>query len=291
MTRVHLVDGTFELFRAYHGSPHRRTPCGREVGAVRGLLRLLNDLLRQKEVTHVACAFDHVIESFRNRLYPPYKSSAGVPAELMDQFETAEETSRALGIVTWPMVEFEADDALATAALRYASLPAVEQVVICSPDKDLAQMVDDTRIVTFDRIRRSKRDEAGVRKRFGVPPSSIPDFLALVGDGADGLPGIPRWGARSAAQVLSHYGSIEAIPSNPEHWTVQPRGTQTLSDNLIAQRNRALLYKKLATLVTDVPIAETLNDLLWLGVPQARFKRLCAAIGMEADKILPDYRP
>ena len=285
--RVHLIDATFELFRAYHGAPPKRAPSGQEVGAVVGLLRSLASLLRQSEVTHVACAFDHVIESFRNRLFPPYKSSAGVPAELLDQFDLAEEAAGALGIVTWAMVEYEADDALATAALRYAALPAVEQVVICSPDKDLAQVVSGSRIVTFDRIRRSGRDEAGVRERFGVAPASVPDYLALVGDGADGLPGIPRWGARSAAQVLSCYGSIEAIPEDPERWTMRPRGAEALAENLNAQRDRALLYKRLATLVTDVPIAQTLQDLQWRGAPRARLDKLRAVLGMDADEVRP----
>ena len=285
--RVHLVDGTFELFRAYHGAPSRRTPSGQEVGAVAGLLRSLIGLLRQREVTHLACAFDHVIESFRNRLFPPYKSSAGVPAELLDQFGPAEEAARALGIVTWPMIEYEADDALATAALRYAALPAVEQVVICSPDKDLTQVVDGARIVTFDRIRRTGRDEAGVRERFGVPPAAVPDYLALVGDGADGLPGIPRWGARSAAAMLSRYGSIDAIPEDHDRWTVRPRGAAALARSLNRERERALLYKRLATLVTDVPIAESLDDLRWRGAPRQRFERLRDALGLQADVVRP----
>ena len=285
--RVHLVDGTFELFRAYHGAPPLRAPSGQEVGAVAGLLRSLAALLRQRDVTHVACAFDNPIESFRNRLFDPYKSSAGVPEELLAQFDQAEEASRALGIVTWPMDEYEADDALATAALRCAARPEVGQVVICSPDKDLAQVVDGERIVTFDRIRRAGRDEAGVRERFGVSPASVPDFLALVGDGADGLPGIPRWGARSAATVLSRYGSIEAIPEDPGEWSVRPRGAEALARNLNAERDRALLYKRLATLVTDVPIAESVGDLQWQGAPRARFERLRDRLGLGEDEVRP----
>ena len=287
--QVHLIDGTFELFRAYHGAPARRAPSGQEVGAVAGLLRSLASLLRQREVTHIACAFDHVIESFRNGLFPPYKSSVGVPEELLAQFDQAEEAVRALGIVTWPMIEYEADDALATAALRYAALPAVDQVVICSPDKDLAQVVDGTRIVTFDRIRRSGRDEAGVRERFGVPPACVPDYLALVGDGADGLPGIARWGARSAAAVLARYGSIEAIPADPEEWAVRPRGAAALARNLNEEREQALLYKRLATLATDVPIAESLDDLRWQGAPRARFESVCATLGLDADEVRPHH--
>jgi len=283
--RVHLIDATFELFRAYHGAPPKRAPSGQEVGAVTGLLRSLASLLRQSEVTHVACAFDHVTESFRNRLFPSYKSSVGVPTELLDQFDLAEKAARALGIVTWAMVEYEADDALATAALRYAALPAVEQVVILSPDKDLAQVVLGSRIVTYDRIRRSGRDETGVRERFGVAPASVPDYLALVGDSADGLPGVPRWGARSAAQVLSCYGSIEAIPEDPKRWTVNPRGAVALAGNLNAQRDQALLYKQLATLVTDVPLAETLDDLRWRGAPSTRFEALNAELGVDHNEV------
>lgn len=281
--RVHLVDGTFELFRAYYGAQPKYSPTGKNVGAAAGLLRSLAILLRQSEVTHVACAFDHVVESFRNRLFPSYKSSRSVPKDLLDQFSLAEEASRSLGIVTWPMVEFEADDALATAALRYSSLPRVNQVVICSPDKDLAQVVDGARIVTFDRIRHIQRDEDSVVERFGVLPSSIPDYLSLVGDSADGLPGIPRWGARSAALMLSNYRTIESIPAEIEHWSVLPRGAETLSKNLNSQLEQALLYKKLSTLIIDVPITETLSDLQWLGVPQTRFERLCTRLGIEAE--------
>ena len=201
--QVHLVDGTFELFRAYYGSPPRTSGDGLEVGAVSGLLRSLLALLGERDVTHVAIAFDHVIESFRNELYPGYKTGEGMDPVLFAQFGLAEEACRTLGIVTWPMVEFECDDALATAAARFNLVPDVERVVICSPDKDLAQCVRGTRVVCLDRMRRKLFDEDGVIEKFGVRPKSMPDWLALVGDNADGYPGIPRWGAKSAATVLA----------------------------------------------------------------------------------------
>jgi 5'-3' exonuclease len=198
---VHLVDGTYELFRAHFGAPSATAPDGTEVGATRGLFRSLRALLREPGVTHVAVAFDHVVESFRNRLFPGYKTAEGMPPELLAQFPLAEEASRALGLVTWPMVEFEADDALATGAARYAGAPGVERVLLCTPDKDLAQCVRGARVVGFDRMRRRVLDEAGVRERFGVGPASIPDWLALVGDSADGIPGVPRFGEKSASAV------------------------------------------------------------------------------------------
>ena len=285
--QVYLIDGTFELFRAYYGAPSVSTPSGKEIGAVVGLLRSLIALLRQSKVTHLACAFDHVLESFRNRLFPSYKSGVDIPDDLLNQFNQAEEAVRALGIVTWPMVEYEADDALATAALRFSSLTAVDQVVICSPDKDLSQIVKGNLIVTLDRIRRINRNENDVLKRFGVPPASIPDFLALVGDVADGIPGIPRWGTRSAATVLSYYRFIEAIPEDPRTWKVQPRGATQLAQNLNAERGQALFYKSLTTLKTDVPITESLEDLLWQGAPRARFETFRATLGLNEETVQP----
>ena len=224
--RIHLVDGTYELFRAYFGAPKATGANGSEVGATRGILWSLLSLLRDDRVTHVACAFDHVIESFRNDLFPGYKTSEGVPEDLLAQFPLAERATRALGLVTWPMVEFEADDALATAATRWGDAPEVEQVLICTPDKDMTQCVRDGRIVCFDRMRRKMIDEAAVVEKFGVPPASIADWLALVGDSADGYPGVPRWGAKSAAAVLAHYGHLEAIPNSERQWSVnvQRRG-------------------------------------------------------------------
>jgi 5'-3' exonuclease len=296
--QVHVVDGTYELFRAYFGAPKAVGPNGVEVGATRGLLRSLYFLLRPStppwagpstslgagdvQVTHVACAFDHVIESFRNDLYAGYKTSEGVPEDLLSQFSLAERATHALGIVVWSMVEFEADDALATAAARWATAPGVDRVVICTPDKDVAQCIRDTRVVAFDRLRRRMLDEEGVVAKFGVPPPSIPDWLALVGDSADGYPGVPRWGAKSAAAVLAAYGHIEAIPDDARRWRVNVRGAAALGDSLREHRDEAMLYRHLAILRTDVPLAETLDDLRWLGARRDELTALCREIGDEA---------
>ena len=266
--KVHLVDGTFELFRAYFGAPPAMAPDGRPVGAVRGLERSLAALLREDGVTHVAVAFDHVIESFRNDLFEGYKTGEGVPADLLAQFHPAEDAARALGLVVWPMVEFEADDALATGAHLYAALPEVEQVVVCSPDKDLAQCVRGARVVTFDRMRRRLFDEDGVKEKFGVAPGSIPDWLALVGDAADGIPGVPRWGAKSAAVVLARYGRLEGIPDDDREWDVAVRGAAALAASLRSQREEARLYRTLATLRKDVPLPEDLEALRYRGARQ-----------------------
>jgi len=279
--KVHLVDGTFELFRAYFGSPRATAPSGMEVGAVRGLLRSIHALCREDDVTHVAVAFDHVIESFRNRLFAGYKTGEGIEPELLQQFVPAEACVAALGVVVWPMIEFETDDALAAAAHRFAEDSRVEQVVICSPDKDLCQCVRGQKVVTFDRMRRRMLDEAGVMEKFGVRPASIPDYLALVGDAADGVPGIPRWGAKSAAPVLAHYRRIEAIPDDPSRWAVTVRGAAALAENLAARRDDALLYRTLTTLRTDVPLDEDLDDLLWLGPDRKELTHFCASIGDE----------
>lgn len=278
MTRVHLVDGTYELFRAFYGSPHRRTPNGAEVGAVRGIVRSLLALLGEPGVTHVGVAFDHEIESFRNALYPGYKTAAGIEPELLAQFHPAEAACYALGLVTWPMVTFEADDALATAAKRFGNDPRVSQVVICSPDKDLAQCVRDQRVVCLDRMRRRLLDSAGVEAKFGVAPESIPDWLALVGDSADGFPGIPRWGAKSASRVLAVYRHIDRIPDDAAAWSVDVRGAQALAENLRAGRAEARLFRTLATLRTDVPIKESLQDLRWAGPRDDALARLAEAL-------------
>jgi 5'-3' exonuclease len=277
--RVHLVDGTYELFRAHFGAPEAAAPDGRAVGATLGLARSLLSLLREDGVTHVACAFDTVIESFRNDLFPDYKTSEGVPPELLAQFPLAERAARALGVVVWPMVEFEADDALATAAARAEALPEVEQVVICSPDKDLAQCVRGARVVCLDRSRRRVYDRAGVLEKFGVAPESIPDWLALVGDDADGIPGVPRWGARSAAILLARYGHLEAIPEDESQWTVPVRGAAALAQSLREHREHAALYRLLATLRTDVPLAEAPGALRWEGASRAEFEALCRELG------------
>src|SRR5258705_323530 len=216
--KVYLVDGTYELFRAYYGAPSATAPDGMEVGATRGIMRSLLSLITNDAATHVAVAYDHVIESFRNDLYPGYKTSQGIEPALFAQFNLAEEATRALGMVMWPMIEFEADDALAAAAARYAEDPRVEQVVICSPDKDMAQCVRGTRVVMSDRRRKTIIDEDGVKARWGVPPSSIPDWLALVGDTSDGYPGIPRWGEKSASAVLAEYLRVDAIGDDSKKW-------------------------------------------------------------------------
>ena len=277
--RVHLVDGTYELFRSYFGAPKATGANGLEVGATRGILWSMLSLLREDRVTHVACAFDHVIESFRNELFAGYKSSEGVPEDLLAQFPIAERATRALGLVTWPMVEVEADDALATAAARWVDEAEVEQIVICTPDKDMAQCVRDTRIVCFDRMRKKLIDEMAVIAKYGVPPRSIPDWLALVGDSSDGYPGIARWGAKSAAAVLAHYGHLEAIPDHEREWGLALRGASTLAATLRDHRDEAYLYRRLATLRTDAPLDETLDDLRWRGARRADLTDLCHELG------------
>ncbi len=281
--RVHLVDGTFELFRTWFGAP-KSTHAGREVGAARALLRSLAAWLRPGDVTHVGVAFDHVIESFRNDLYPGYKTGAGLEPELLGQFELAEQVAAALGLVVWPMIDFEADDALATAAAALAAAPAppeIDQIVIASPDKDLTQCVRGARVVTWDRLRGTTLDEAGVIAKFGVPPASIPDWLALVGDDADGIPGLARWGARSAATVLARWGSIEAIPDDAAAWDVKVRGAAALAETLRAGRADAALYRRLATLRTDAPIDATLDRLAWRGVDAPALAAVCATLGAD----------
>jgi 5'-3' exonuclease len=277
--KVHLVDGTYELFRSFFGAPPSTAPDGREVGATKGILQSLWALLRADGVTHVAAAFDQVIESFRNELYAGYKTGEGIDPLLWAQFPLAERASHALGIVTWPMVEFEADDALATAAARWADADGVEQVVICSPDKDLTQCVRGDRVVCFDRRQQKLLDQMGVVTKFGVPPSSIPDYLALVGDTSDGYPGIARWGAKSAAALLARYEHVERIPDDSGHWDVTVRGASALAGSLRGSRADAVLFKRLATLRTDAPLAETLDDLRWRGARRPELTALCAEIG------------
>ncbi len=281
--KIHLVDGTYELFRHHYGAPPRHAPDGRPVGATLGLLRSLLLLVTTPGVTHVACAFDHVIESFRNDLYAGYKTGAGVDADLLSQFSLAEEAVAALGVVVWSMVEFEADDALASAVKRFKGNQSVEQFVLCSPDKDLAQMISGQRIVCWDRRREIVMDEAGVVEKFGVPPGSITDYLALVGDAADGYPGLPGWGAKSTAAVLARYGHLEAIPPDSAQWEVKsitPGRAASLAASLAAGRTDAVLFRKLATLRQDVPLTEKLSDLKWRGA-HARLKDLCASLGDE----------
>ena len=276
---VHLIDGTYELFRSFYGAPGARSPAGMEVGAARGLMRSLIALLREPGTTHVAIAFDHVIESFRNDLFAGYKTGEGIDPDLHAQFGLAEEVASALGLVVWPMIEFEADDALATAAARFAKSKRVDRVLLCSPDKDLAQCVSGSRVVLLDRMRGRVIDEAGVAEKWGVGPGSIPDLLALMGDSADGIPGVPRWGAKSCAAVLAEYRSIEEIPADPETWRVKVRGATSLARTLVEHFDDALLYRRLATLRTDAPIVEKLDDLRWTGADRSALEAVCEKLG------------
>ena len=278
--KIHLVDGTYELFRSFYGPPPRKAPDGREVGATIGLVRSLLSLIKESDVTHIGCAFDSVIESFRNDLFNGYKTGAGIDQDLHAQFPLAEEAVAALGIVVWPMVEFEADDAIATAAIRFKDDPAVEQVVVCSPDKDLAQLVSGKHVVCWDRRREIIYDEDAVIEKYGVSPTSIPDYLALVGDSADGIPGVPAWGAKSTAALLSKFQHIEYIPDDSEGYGLSAGRARRLAENLSAQREQAFLYRKLATLRHDVPIKEDLADLEWRGARED-FRQLCFELGAD----------
>ena len=285
--KIHLIDGTYELFRCYFATPSFKTKDGREVGAVRGLIQTILSLLREPDVTHVACAFDHVIESFRNKMFNGYKTGDGIPKDLLGQFELAELSTSTLGITVWPMTEYEADDALATAAKRWSTDHRVSQVVICSPDKDLTQMVKGERVTTLDRRRGILLSENGVKIKFGVSPTSIPDYLALVGDKADGIPGISGWGARSTAQVLNRYVHLENIPDNHLEWDVSPRSSNKIAMALKKGRKDALLYRTLATLRIDVPLSENLDDLLWEGVNRKYYIQLCDELDSERLKNIP----
>jgi 5'-3' exonuclease len=279
--KVHLVDGTYELFRAFFGAPRAASAAGTEVGATRGLLNTLLSLIRQNDVSHIACAFDTVIESFRNQLYSGYKTGEGVPPDLLAQFGLAERATRGLGIVVWSMIDYEADDALATAAARWKEFPGVEQIVICSPDKDLAQCVVGKRVITWDRRRAIQRGEQEVIARFGVAPQSIPDWLALVGDSADGFPGVVGWGKKTSALVLYRYRHLDAIPRDPTQWDIDVRGADRLAAGLERQWDDALLYRDLARLRTDVPLEESLDDLEWQGARRKELEGLCREIGFE----------
>ena len=285
--KIHLVDGTYELFRAHFAMPPTKSPDGRPVGAVRGLLRTLLVLLRRDDVSHVACSFDHVVESFRNELFAGYKTGEGVPEDLRSQFDLAERAVASLGIVVWPMVEFEADDAIATATAMWMDAPQVDQVVICSPDKDLTQMVRENKVVCWDRRKDVIYDESGVREKFGVSPESIPDYLGLVGDSADGIPGIQRWGAKTAARLLDRYGHIESIPQDPAEWEVDVRGASAVAASLADNLEAALFYRQLATLRVDVPLEESLDQLRWRGVNRREFEELTRELGF-SENIRPE---
>jgi len=271
---VHLIDGTYELFRHYYALPSARDQDGREVAAVRGVLASVLGMIKGG-ATHVAVATDHVIESFRNGLWPDYKTGAGIEPDLLAQFPLLEDVLSAAGIVVWPMVEFEADDALAAGAAAAARDARVEHVIICTPDKDLAQCVRGTRIVQLDRRTRITRDEAGVVQKFGVSPKSIPDYLALVGDAADGYPGLPGWGAKSSAAVLAKFGHIESIPEDSCEWHVNAANASALAKTLSAERDQALLFRTLATLRTDIELFDDVEQLGWTG-PRPDFDAFAA---------------
>ena len=259
---VYLIDGTYELFRHFFAMPSFKDDRGREAGAVRGVVNSIKGMI-DRGVTHLGVATDHVIESFRNDLYPGYKTGEGIAPELYSQFPILEETLEAMGIVVWAMTEFEADDALAAAAVKAANDEQVNRVVICTPDKDLSQCVAGNRIVQLDRRTNTFRDEQGVIAKFGVQPRSIPDYLAVVGDSADGFPGVPTWGKKAAAAVLSVYPHLEEIPKDWKDWAPSIRNARPLSKALFSFWNDALLFRTLATLRTDIPVFDTIDDLRW----------------------------
>jgi 5'-3' exonuclease len=273
---VYLVDGTYELFRHYYALPSAKDAGGREVAAVRGVLASVLGMIKGG-ATHIAVATDHVIESFRNDLWPGYKTGEGIEPDLWAQFPLLEEVLAAAGIVVWPMVEFEADDALAAAAASAAQDTRVERVIICTPDKDLAQCVRGTRIVQLNRRTRVTLDEAGVVQKFGVSPESIPDYLALVGDAADGYPGLPGWGAKSSAAVLAKFVHLESIPADSREWRVNAANATALAATLSRERERALLFRTLATLRTDIPLFDDVDQLRWNG-PTTGFDALAAGL-------------
>lgn len=271
--KIHLVDGTFELFRCFHATPRATAEDGREIGAARGLLQTFVSLLRQPDVTHVAIAFDQVV--------PPQRNPRPGADPVREQTSLAADICRALGILIWPMIRFQADDALATAAARFKHAPGVEQIVVCSNDKDFAQLVDGERVVVWDRIRRQVLDEPGVRAKFGVPPARIPELFALIGDPSDGLPGLPGWGPKSAATVLGCYASLEEIPEDATQWRVRVRGAQRLAATLRERRREAYLYRDLSVLRTDVPLPDEIEHLAWQGARFAALQALAAYLGEE----------
>jgi 5'-3' exonuclease len=270
---VYLIDGTYELFRYFFAVPAAADVNGREVGGVRGVLGTVLSMI-ERGAAHLGVATDHVVESFRNDLYPGYKTSEGVAPELLSQFPTLEEMLQAMGVIVWPMVEFEADDALASAAAKAATDDNVRQVLICTPDKDLSQCVVGNRVVQLDRRRDVMRDEAGVVEKFGVNPQSIPDYLAVVGDSADGFPGVAGWGAKAAALVLSRYSHLEGIPKDWQDWHPSIRRARVLAESLFRAWDDALLFRTLATLRLDVPVFDQVEDLRWKG-PSADFEECC----------------
>lgn len=274
---VHLIDGTYELFRHYFAVPAAQDTAGREIGAVRGVLRSVLSMIEQG-ATHLGVATDHVVESFRNNLYTGYKTAEGVEPQLLAQFPLLEEALDAMGVMVWAMVEFEADDALASAAAKAACDVRVRQVIVCTPDKDLGQCVSGTRVVQLDRRRGLVRDEAGVIARFGVPPESIPDYLALVGDAADGFPGVAGWGEKATSQMLARYRHLETIPKDWHIWNAPVRNASRLAESLFDSWDDAMLFRTLATLRLDVAVFETVDDLRWRG-PRSSFAEVCHGMG------------
>ncbi len=277
--KLHLIDGTYELFRSHFGVPSRQDPAGEEIGATYGIIASTLALLTEDGVTHVAAAFDSVIESFRNDIYAGYKTSAGIDPALLRQFPIAEEGLRSIGVTVWSNYEFETDDAIATAALRWAD--DVEQVVVLSPDKDMAQLYGHPNIVGYNRREQAFITEATVIEKYGVVPESIPDYLALVGDSADGFPGLAGWGAKSAGAVLGRYGHLEDIPLDHERWDVTVRGAAKLAATLRTHMGDALLYRFIAQLRRDVPIPDELGDLEWRGAHRTDFEAFCTKHGLE----------
>src|SRR5215813_4134121 len=270
---IYLIDGTYELFRYFYAVPSSKDASGQEIGAVRGVLASILTMI-EGGATHIGVATDHVIESFRNDLYPGYKTGEGVDPELLSQFPILEKSLQSMGVLVWPMVKFEADDALASAAAKAAKDKRVQRIIICTPDKDLSQCVVGSRIVQLDRRRESLRDEAGVVAKFGIKPSSIPDYLAVVGDSADGFPGIAGWGAKAAAAVFSRYPHLEDLPNDWRRWDPIIRRARPLAESLFAAWGDALLFRTRATLRVDVPVFTSIDDLLWKG-PAEDFKRTC----------------
>ena len=282
--RLHLLDGTYELFRSHYGRKDTVTGLdGSDLKATLGIVESTLSLLREPGVTHLAASFDTVIESFRNVMFPTYKSSAGMEPELLAQFPIAEDALEAIGVVVWRNIEFEADDAIATAAIRWVE--DVEQVVIATPDKDLNQVVIGDQIVTYNRREQKMLDEPAVVEKFGIHPESIPDYLALVGDTADGVPGLPGWGAKSASAVLARYPRLELIPMSSTDWEVTVRGGEKLAATFRDNQELVYLYRELTTLRFDVPIEETLADMEWKGVPRRRFEQFCSSVGFDAESI------
>jgi 5'-3' exonuclease len=285
MTKIHLIDGTYELFRAHFGAPPRQTPEGWEIGAVEGILRSTINLLGQEDVTHVGAAFDSVIESFRNEMYEGYKTGEGTPPELYAQFPVAERAMEALGVTVWSMIEFEADDGLAAAAVKFVD--EVDQVIILSPDKDMTQLFGNPKIVGYDRRNQMIVDADGVREKFGVSPESIPDYLGLVGDTADGFPGLAGWGAKSSSTLLAEYGHIDQIPPSEDDWTVKVRGAAKLAATLRDNMDDALLFKDIATLRLEAPIPQTLEEIRWQGADRDLWEALCDELGFTTLKTAP----